>query len=65
MRHSAPGLTNVYLSLVGPCTSVQVKEAVTVGTQVATYVTQNDGRRLTVVVIIAHGLERTTANKAG
>lgn len=36
--------------------SVQVEEAVAVGAQVAAYVAQDDGRGLTVVVVVTHGL---------
>lgn len=45
-----------HLSLVGACASVQVKEAITVGAEVAAHVTQDDGRCLPIVMIITHRL---------
>lgn len=36
--------------------SVQVEEAVTVGAEVATHVTQDDGCCLTIIVVVTHGL---------
>lgn len=41
---------------MGASASVQMEEAVTVGTQVTTHVTQDDGCCLAVIMVIAHGL---------
>jgi len=49
-------LADTHLSLVRARASVQVEEAVAVGAEVAARVTQDDGRRLAVVVIVTHGL---------
>lgn len=46
----------VHLSLVGPCAAVEMEEAVAVGAQISTSVTQNDGCRLPVIMVITHGL---------
>lgn len=47
---------HVHLSLVGPSAAVEMEEAVAVGAQVSTCITQNDGCRLPVVMVITHGL---------
>lgn len=47
---------DTHLSLVRARASVQVEEAVAVGAKVAAHVTQDDGRRLAVIVIVAHRL---------
>jgi len=44
------------LSLVRACASVQMEEAITVSAKVATHVTQYDGCRLTIIVVVTHGL---------
>lgn len=44
------------LSLMRAGPSVQVEEAVTVGAEVTTNITQDDGCCLTIVVIVTHGL---------
>lgn len=44
------------LSLVRSCASVQVEEAVTVGAEVATHVTQDDGCCLSIIMVVTHGL---------
>lgn len=44
------------LSLMRACPSVQVEEAVAVGAEVTTNVTQYDGCCLTIIVIVTHGL---------
>lgn len=46
----------VHLSLVGTCAPVEMEEPVTVSAQVSTCITQNDGCRLSVVMVITHGL---------
>ena len=46
------------LSLVGPSSSVQVKESITVGTQVAALVTQNNGRGFVIVMIVTGRLKQ-------
>lgn len=46
----------VHLSLVGPCAAVEMEEAVAVSAQVSTSITQNDGCRLPVIMVITHGL---------
>ncbi len=48
--------TSTNLSLVRARASVQVEEAVAVGAEVATHVAQDDGCRLTVVMVVTHGL---------
>lgn len=48
--------SNTNLSLVRACASVQVEEAVTVGAEVATHVTQDDGCCLTIIMVVTHGL---------
>lgn len=49
-------LKDTNLSLVRARASVQVEEAVTVSAEVATHVTQDDGCRLTVIMVVTHGL---------
>lgn len=39
------------------CAPVQVEEAVTVSAKVPTYVTQDDGCCLTIIVVVTHGLQ--------
>lgn len=46
----------VYLSLVGTCAPVEMEEAVAVSAQVSTCITQNNGCRLSVVMVITHRL---------
>lgn len=49
-------LTGVYLSLVGACTAVQMKETVTVGAQVSTHITKDDSCSFPIIMIVTHGL---------
>lgn len=44
------------LSLMRARPSVEVEEAVAVGAEVATHVAQDDGCRLTIIMIVTHGL---------
>lgn len=53
----------VYLSLVGAGAAVQMKKTVTVGTQVSTHITQDDGCSLTIVMIVTHRLWRGKKKK--
>lgn len=53
----------LYLSLMSFCSPMEMKESVTICTQVPTDITQNDCGSLTIIMVITHWLEEKKKKK--